>query len=91
MNAIIYNIFLLPMNLVTGGANGIATITKYLYHINPSIMLLLISIACGILSLMYLGFERTAGTVMASFIYPLLVQITSPLNNIILFQPKEIF
>lgn len=91
LNAIIFNIFLLPMNLVTGGANGIATITKYVYHINPATMLFLISLACGLFSLMYLGFQRTAGTIVASIIYPLFVQITSPLNNIIAFEQKEIF
>ena len=91
LNAIIYNIFLLPMNLVTGGANGIATITKYVYHINPATMLFLISLACGIFSLMYLGFQRTAGTILASIIYPIFVQITEPLNNIIVFEQKEIF
>ncbi len=77
LNALIYNIFLLPMNLVTGGVNGIATITKYLYDINPATMIFLLSLACGIISLMYLGFERTAGSLLACLIYPLFVQLTS--------------
>ncbi len=90
LNAIIYNVFLLPQNLVTGGVNGIATITKYLYHINPATMLFFTSLACGIFSLMYLGFERTAGSIGAIFVYPFLVQITSSLN-IINFSEQEIF
>lgn len=83
VTAILYNVFLLPLSLVTGGTNGVATITHYLYGINPAIMLLLLSIACAILSFMYLGPKRTAGTLVASVVYPLLVQLTSPLISLI--------
>ena len=83
VTAILYNVFLLPLSLVTGGTNGVATITHYLYGINPAIMLLLLSIACALLSFMYLGPKRTAGTLVASVVYPLLVQLTSPLTALI--------
>lgn len=89
-SALLYNIFLLPLNLVTGGANGIATITNYVYKIEPAEMILLISIACGVFSLMYLGLERTAGTIVASFAYPLLVKLTSFLNGILPVTPDDI-
>ena len=46
-------------------------------------MLFLLSLACAILSLMFLGVKRTAGTLVASIVYPLLVQLTSPLNGLI--------
>ena len=83
LSAILYNVFLLPLSLVTGGTQGVATITHYLYNINPATMLFLLSIACAILSLMFLGVKRTAGTLVASIVYPLLVQLTSPLNELI--------
>ena len=83
LSAILYNVFLLPLSLVTGGTQGFATITHYLYDINPATMLFLLSIACAILSLMFLGVKRTAGTLVASIVYPLLVQLTSPLNGLI--------
>ena len=83
LSAILYNVFLLPLSLVTVGTQGVATITHYLYDINPATMLFLLSIACAILSLMFLGVKRTAGTLVASIVYPLLVQLTSPLNGLI--------
>ena len=83
LSAILYNVFLLPLSLVTGGTQGVATITHYLYDINPATMLFLLSIACAILSLMFLGVKRTAGTLVASIVYPLLVQLSSPLNELI--------
>ncbi|MBQ8535359.1 MAG: YitT family protein [Bacilli bacterium] len=90
LSAVLYNVFLLPLNLVTGGTNGIATITKYVYDINPALMILLLSIACAIFSFMYLGVKRTMGTLVASLVYPLLVQITSPLNNIMDGEPVDV-
>ena len=90
LSAALYNIFLLPLNLVTGGTNGIATITHHVYDINPALMIFLLSVACAIFSLMYLGVKRTIGTLIASFVYPLLVQLTSPLNNLMGNEPVDV-
>lgn len=79
LNAIMYNILLLPLNLVVGQVNGVATITNALYGINPALIIFLLSIACLIISFMYLGKEKTMTTILATIIYPLFVQVTSPL------------
>lgn len=68
---------LLPTDLVAGGVNGIAIITNYVYGIDSSIMILLISSACLLFSFMYLGKERTLGSLLATFIYPLFVKLTA--------------
>ena len=83
LSALVYNIFLLPLNLVTGGVTGIATITHYLYGFDPAIMLFIINLACIVLSYMYLGKERTLGTTAVSLSYPILVKLTSQLGNVI--------
>lgn len=81
--AFLYNLFLLPMKLVTGGTSGVATITNYLYQIDPAIMIFLLAVACAIISFMYLGFERTATSLVASIAYPVLVKLTSNIANLI--------
>ena len=91
LNALVYNLFLLPINLVSGGTNGIATITNYVYGIDPALMLLFLSVACVILSLMYLGIERTMGSIVASFAYPILVALTRPITSIIIIDYTDIF
>ena len=53
-------------------------------------MIFLLSVACAIFSLMYLGVKRTIGTLIASVIYPLLVQLTSPLNNLMGNEPVDV-
>jgi uncharacterized membrane-anchored protein YitT (DUF2179 family) len=79
LSAFVYNLFLLPLSIVAGGTSSIATITYYLYDINPAIMIFIISCICSILGFMYLGTERTTGTIIASLVYPLIVEVTSKL------------
>ena len=75
--SLVYNLLLLPTDLVAGGVNGIAIITNYVYGIDSSIMILLISTACLLFSFLYLGTERTLGSLLATFIYPLFVKLTA--------------
>ena len=75
--SLVYNLLLLPTDFVAGGVNGIAIITNYVYGIDSSIMILLISLACLLFSFMYLGTERTLGSLLATFIYPLFVKLTA--------------
>lgn len=77
----VYNLLLLPTDLVAGGVNGIAIITNYVYEIDSSLMIFLISLSCLFFSLMYLGKERTLGSILATFIYPLFVKLTALLTQ----------
>lgn len=79
ISAIIFNLFIVPTNIVTGGVNGISIILKNLYDFTPSIVILIISLILLLFSFMYLGLERTSGTIISAFLYPFLVQITSKL------------
>lgn len=90
LSAIVYNLFLLPLSLVTGGTGGIATITHYLYDIDPALMILMLSLACCIISFMYLGIERTTGTLLASFLYPLMVKMTSNISTQFMIDTSDV-
>ncbi|MBQ6404904.1 MAG: YitT family protein [Bacilli bacterium] len=90
LSAIVYNLFLLPLSLVTGGTGGIATITHYLYDIDPALMILILSLACCIISFMYLGVERTTGTLLASFLYPLMVKMTSNISTQFMIDTSDV-
>lgn len=90
-SAVVYNLFLLPVNLVTGGSGGIATITNYVYGIDPALMILIVSIICAILSFMYLGPSVTAVTLLASILYPFFVKITEPLTTIVQMDYSDMF
>lgn len=87
LSAIVYNLLLLPLNLVTGGVQGVAVITRALYGINPAIMIFLLSAACIIISFLYLGKEKTMAAIAVSIIFPLLIQLTSPIGQLF---PKDV-
>lgn len=89
--SIVYNLFLLPTGLVAGGVNGIAIITNYVYGIDSSIMIFLVSASCLLFSFMYLGKERTLGSLLATFLYPLFVKITSTIPEYITVNHNDIF
>ena len=89
LGAVVYNSIVLPLNLVTGGTSGVATITHYLYDIDPAIMIFLISAACCILSFMYLGVERTLGTVVGCIAYPILVKLTSNVGTLMPLETND--
>lgn len=91
ISAVIYNMFLLPLNIVTGGTGGIAQLTKHVFNIDPAFMVLILSILCLVVSIMFLDFDKTASTLATTFLYPALVKITEPLINIIPIETNDIF
>ena len=90
LSSIVYNLILLPLKLVTGGVGSLATITNYLYNINPAIMIFILSTATLVLSYMYLGKEKTVGSIYGCIISPIFVQLTSPIRNIVVIDTTDV-
>lgn len=76
ISAILYNMLLQPSRIVLGGTPGIALILNFNFHIEPAITIIIISMLMLLLSYIFLGKERTTGTVVATIVYPLFVYIT---------------
>lgn len=79
VSAAVFNIFLLPTNIVTGGTNGIAIILHNLFEFNPSTVIMIASLLMLMLSFIFLGVEKTIGSIAATIIYPIFVSLTAPL------------
>lgn len=90
ISALVFNIFIVPTNIVSGGINGISIILKHIYGWDPSIVMFVVSGVLLIFSLMYLGVERTSGTVVATFLYPILVEITNGITNYISVETTDL-
>ncbi len=82
-SAFSFNLLFLPTKLVSGGTSGISIITEYLFEWSPSIVILIISVALLLFSFIFLGFEKTSGTVVATLVYPYFVSLTSNLADYI--------
>lgn len=83
LSSIVFNLLTLPSNIVTGGVNGLAVIFNYILGFKPSIIIFIISFVLLIFSYIYLGVERTSGTVVATIVYPMFVQFTSGISDYI--------
>ena len=91
IGAVIYNMFLLPLNIVTGGTGGIAQITLFVFDIDPAFMVLVLSLLCATISVAFLDFDKTASTIVVAFLYPAMVKLTEPLVNYMTIEPNDIF
>ena len=84
-----FNFFLLPNNLVFGGVSGLSILFKELC--DPSMVVLIASIVLLLVSLIFLGKEKTAGSVLGSLLLPLFLKITELLTVYVKFETTEIF
>lgn len=81
LTSFLFNILIIKTNITMGGVNGLAVIFKKLYNIDPSISIFCMSLILLIFSFIFLGIERSAGTILATITYPLLVKLTAVLTK----------
>lgn len=75
--ALNFNLILKPLELVTGGTQGLALLLHSVIKLNPSFIILTINVITLIISYFCLSKQTTYGTVAATFLYPFFVKITS--------------
>lgn len=78
--ALNFNLFLKPLNLVTGGNQGIAIILKHITNLRPSLIVLIINLIALIISYIFLRKDTTISLVIASLSYPLFIRLTNNLT-----------
>ena len=83
VSAISYNLLIYPAKIVAGGTNGLSIIVEYLFHLPPSIFILLANALILIISLFTLGIEKSSGSIISTFVYPLFVDMTSGITSIL--------
>ena len=82
MAALNFNLILKPLELVTGGTQGLALLITNIIKIKPAIVILIINVTTLVISYFCLSKSTTYGTFAASFIYPICVKLTSFIAHI---------
>ena len=77
--AMCYNLLLLPNDFVVGGLTGVSVIVKAVYNYDPATFILILSIALLVVSYFLLGKEITKNNMIGSFLYPIMIKITTPI------------
>ena len=88
--AISFNLFLAPNDLVPGGVSGFSVIINHLLGINKSIIILGLSLFLLILSYIFLGKNKTRVSILGSLLFPLFVEITSNISEIIQIDTSQL-
>ncbi len=81
--ALSFNLFLAPNDLVPGGVSGLSIILNHVFNINKSLVILIASLLLLVLSYIYLGQEKTRGSILGSLLFPLFVEATSHITSYI--------
>lgn len=81
--AVTYNLFIVSIDLVAGGAGGLGVLFKELFDIEPSLVIFFVSFVMFVLSFLYLDANQVVCTLFVTFVYPLLVNATSLVSDII--------
>ncbi len=89
ISSLVFNVFLLPTQIVAGGTAGISIITEHLVGWDPSIVILVISSILLIVSFIFLGPEKTSGTVLSTVMYPFFVSATAPIAEVLKFDTTD--
>ncbi len=90
LSSIVFNLFLYPTNLVTGGMNGVAIIVTHLIDVSPATVILFGSLILLGLSYLFLGTEQTAASLVATVVYPIFVSLTANLIKVIVIDTSDL-
>lgn len=90
-SALLFNLVQLPTNLVSGGTSGVAIILDEVFHFDPAMTILTLSIILLFFSFVFLGFSKTTGSVVATLSYPLFVDLTEPIVRQISIDTSDVF
>ena len=81
ISSIYFNMLQFPNKIVTGGLAGLAIVINYWFKIEPSNIILIISIITLIVDFLILGKLKAMGAIIATIVYPFFIKITSSINN----------
>ena len=75
-----FNFLLKPLNLVCGGTQGLSIIINKVTNIDYSIIILIINFSMFLLSSILSSEKMTLGVIISTFMYPIMVKITSNID-----------
>lgn len=86
-----YNLFLLPYDIVFGGLGGVSIIVQSFVDIKPSLIIFACSGILCMFSFIFLSYESTIRSIVGALLFPLFVEITSNIGNLIVIDGSDRF
>lgn len=89
IGAINFNLLLKPINLVSGGASGLALVLSNIVNISISNLITIIFVVTFLIGLFFLDKKTVRGIILASILYPVLVKLTENIVDIIVLNYND--
>ena len=83
--ALSFNLFLSPNNLVAGGVSGASILARELFGIKESVFIYVANFLLVLVSLRFLGIEKTKNTLLGSVLFPVFISLTENISQRITF------
>lgn len=83
LSAAYFNLLQFPSKIITGGSSGISIIINSYFNVDPSFVILIVSVVLLIIGFIFLGAEKASGAVIATLIYPLFIKLTENISDLI--------
>lgn len=81
--AIAYNLLILPNDIVLGGVLGVSIIFERYITIDLSTFILIVSLFLLVISYIFLGKEKTMGSIYGSILLPIFIKLTENIGDVI--------
>lgn len=89
LTAVSYNLFVTPIHLVAGGSSGLGVLCNYVWGLDSSLVIFIVSIVTFIIAIFVLDLEEILCTFVVTFVFPVFVRLTSDISSIISFDSKS--
>lgn len=90
LNAVAYNLFIWPINLVAGGASGVGVLFNYLFQLDTALVVFLVSFLMFVIAFFFLDAEQVVSTLFAAFVFPLFIKATAGIGDILLIDTSHV-
>lgn len=86
-----FNLFMKPVNFVTGGIPGLSIVIEYVFHIPPTYFMYCVYLIMFALSFIVLGKNSIVGILYSTIMYPTFVSLTSNIIQYIIIDYTDFF
>lgn len=87
--AISYNLFVVPIDLVSGGSGGLGVLLNNVFGIEPALVVFFVSFIMLVLAYLFLDAEQVVAMLFVTAVYPLFVHATSGIEQIFLLDTSH--
>lgn len=87
--ALAFNVFLAPYDFVAGGISGLSLIARKLFFIKTSTFIFVGNIFLLLISLRFLGKEKTKNTVLGALLLPIFIGLTENIQQFIVLDSLD--